>query len=1049
MNIYVPVIGRRAKSCLSMYTLRLVAIIPFLLFVVNSLNAQVSGRVYKDFNANGTWDSTATYLDQGSVGVKVEAFDQNQVLKGSAVTNFLGKYTIPNVSGNLRIEFTVPQFYTDGFITQTGKGSQSSIQFVSAPVLGVDLGVNLAEEYCGTDPSVVVPCYVVGIGDNLTPNDGLATFKYSLSGIDHSKIGMPNTPISMVGSTWGGAYQRESGSFFTAAFMKRHAGFGIGGTGAIYVTKNVGNDAASSTELYLKLSDFGINTGSDPHSAPNYQMDTINANGNPFDAVGKTSLGDLDISSDGKYLFVVNLKERTLHRIFIDSPHKPAGSITAADITSWAIPSGFDEVNKGIGRPFGLCVRQDKVYVGVTCDASISNDSTDLKARIYEFQPDAATPVWKLDIEFPLNYHKGMATGERPESKKWYPWISDWYLPGQPDFMRGLPNPTVDKYVSYPMPLLSDIELDVDGSMVVAFLDRFSHQVRFSGVDAHGSHHGTFGFDPRTGGDILRIGHCDGINWTLENNGTVCGTTTAGKDNNQGAGGGEFYFGDTNDPLGHYETSTGALAFRPGYRDMILASSDPIRSYSAGVIWLGNETGIKERSFEVLEELSHIINNAPVNYGKASSLGDVNIMCDISPLEIGNFVWRDLNGNGIQDAGEPGIPGVILHLVNSDNQIVGRDTTDINGVYAFNHFNVVDTLGVSRPNRLGPQPNTTYSIKVKGQVTITPAPAPAPTPLAKKSGNVATPSNLYSSAVLANTNSIAVSATTTNDGGRVIDDNILGVFNGGTGPNGDLIDSDGFLIGTDGIIVITTGSSGQSNHSFDFAYCPLPKYTGIGQKALCDSLTGQIKTNAKIILSNIQYGQKIGYSIGSTYTGPSHANATNLNNVSSYTIDNLPVSATAVTYIVRIFNGSDTCSRDMKVTINGTVCTSPCKITTSVQANSINVSNNGTSYNPSDDYFSVLIQTSVISAGASGLYEVVINANVDGTGGTVLNVGGTTYGSAVRVGLAKELKANGQPIKLTVRDKNKSACFENLTVQANPFPIECKVICLPMKTKIN
>ena len=110
-------------------------------------------------------------------------------------------------------------------------------------------------------------------------------------------------------------------------------------------------------------------------------------------------------------------------------------------------------------------------------------------------KPKDAVPNWTLDIEIPLNYRKGIATGERPESGKWYPWISDWYLPGQPEFMRGRPNVEVDKFIAYPMPLLSDIEVDADGSMILAFTDRFSHQVRFAGIDAHGNHHGTFGFD--------------------------------------------------------------------------------------------------------------------------------------------------------------------------------------------------------------------------------------------------------------------------------------------------------------------------------------------------------------------------------------------------------------------------------------------------------------------------------------------------------------------------------------------------------------------------
>lgn len=33
---------------------------------------------------------------------------------------------------------------------------------------------------------------------------------------------------------------------------------------------------------------------------------------------------------------------------------------------------------------------------------------------------------------------------------------------------------------------------------------------------------------------------------------------------------------------------------------------------------------------------------------------------------LGDFVWHDLNGNGFQDVGEPGIPGVTIRVWNDD-----------------------------------------------------------------------------------------------------------------------------------------------------------------------------------------------------------------------------------------------------------------------------------------------------------------------------------------------------------------------------------------------
>jgi len=49
-------------------------------------------------------------------------------------------------------------------------------------------------------------------------------------------------------------------------------------------------------------------------------------------------------------------------------------------------------------------------------------------------------------------------------------------------------------------------------------------------------------------------------------------------------------------------------------------------------------------------------------------------------LNVGDFVWNDLNRNGIQDAGEPGIPGVTL-TIKTGSFIHGTAVTDANGAY--------------------------------------------------------------------------------------------------------------------------------------------------------------------------------------------------------------------------------------------------------------------------------------------------------------------------------------------------------------------------------
>jgi cell division septation protein DedD len=53
------------------------------------------------------------------------------------------------------------------------------------------------------------------------------------------------------------------------------------------------------------------------------------------------------------------------------------------------------------------------------------------------------------------------------------------------------------------------------------------------------------------------------------------------------------------------------------------------------------------------------------------------------PVEVGNRVWLDSNRNGLQDAGEPGIKGVTVHLYSSKGEMIGSAITDADGKYHF------------------------------------------------------------------------------------------------------------------------------------------------------------------------------------------------------------------------------------------------------------------------------------------------------------------------------------------------------------------------------
>jgi len=65
---------------------------------------------------------------------------------------------------------------------------------------------------------------------------------------------------------------------------------------------------------------------------------------------------------------------------------------------------------------------------------------------------------------------------------------------------------------------------------------------------------------------------------------------------------------------------------------------------------------------------------------------------------IGDFVWDDLNKDGIQDAGEPGVAGVSVRLFDGIFNSLSGTTTDANGFYFFGSLDAGDyNIGVSLP----------------------------------------------------------------------------------------------------------------------------------------------------------------------------------------------------------------------------------------------------------------------------------------------------------------------------------------------------------------
>ena len=83
-------------------------------------------------------------------------------------------------------------------------------------------------------------------------------------------------------------------------------------------------------------------------------------------------------------------------------------------------------------------------------------------------------------------------------------------------------------------------------------------------------------------------------------------------------------------------------------------------------------------------------NNGTVLAADVSANDDAVVDVPDEPASLGDRAWIDLDGNGVQDAGEPGLPGVTVTLKDATGAVVATTTTDANGNYLFADVNPGD-----------------------------------------------------------------------------------------------------------------------------------------------------------------------------------------------------------------------------------------------------------------------------------------------------------------------------------------------------------------------
>ncbi len=1000
------------------------------ILLVLQLGAQVSGTVFYDFNENGVKDnftiespspvnmaSINVFNESGAGGVTITAYDSNNNVVGSPATSSYvdGTYTIPGVTGVVRVEFT---WVSPGLYPSASGGT--TVQFVNAPSANVDLGVldpsYFAAIYSTTDPvtmdlpNVMYTSETNGDplnGTDVANNTSIFMNPYNIELGEAMETGTDADPVAnpihvanagQTGSVWGIALQRESNTLFSSAFMRRHMGLGPGSdgngthaSGAIYTSDVSSTASFPNASFFFSLDQLGIATqangtyndvpfdktnlviGSNTDRQLSTDPGSPNVDPAAYAQVGRVSLGDIDISDDEEYLWIMNLYDKTIYRVFVDNP--PVAP-SAGDITPFSVTNPGCVGASADYYPWALKYHRGKVYYGVVCseEEGSTSDNSNLTANVYELDPGTGSSI--LVLQFNLDFAKGCAT-EGPCSGTEAFW-SNWNCTS-----------TTDR--EHTSPILADIEFDIDGSMILGFADRMSKMKGYSN-GAPDDDIGSPSTDEShyTNGDIYRayLNPNTGI-FELENNGTAGPNTTAGVGNGYGPGGGEYYWGDMKDGIygsSHEEISLGGLAVLPGMNEVVLAAFDPTDIHSGGLLWLNNTTGDYERGYGATWAED---GDAAIEiYGKAGGFGDIELISDNPPIEIGNLVWTDTDADGIQDADESGISGVIVELL-KDGNVIATAITDANGNYIFSNSSIGTTTASHIYNIGMLEANMEYMLRV-------------PT-------------------------SVAGDALT-----------LVGQGSKNT------IDSDANAAGEISVLAVDIPISGANNHSFDVGYsmaiCDL---TDLGKTnetcndngTMSDGSDDYITFSLNPMGSNLGSGYTVGVNNGGVIspTSGSYGSSTNFQLQTG--------SADGTLYTITITDDADpNCSITTSVQQNS--CSMACDLTDSGVSNE-SCNDNG-STNGNDDYVT-------FSLNPSGTNTTTYSVTADNGGVVSLDGGGSPTGLAYGNSMDFRLQngsADGTLFTITITDDGDPNCIIEASVSQNPCSNCPNPNCLNVQVQI-
>ncbi len=621
------------KSLLMKNQLVVLSIFLFLLGITEHTMAQVSGTVFRDYNGNGVKDNVLPLDEPPIAGVTVKAYNSAGTEVGSTVSGSNGSYSFTGLTLPLRIEFS-------GLLVgdYSSVAGGTSVQFYSSISTSANFGVNYPADYSQSNPDVVVPTFIWGRPTQYPDSAAIRLAPYNQR-IPPSPMPVYTTLAThaQVGSVYGQAYNKQNGDRYFSAYLKRYTGFGpgnagaAGSPGAIYKI-----NAGGTVSVLIDLPAAEVGANPHPNTGTDFLRDPA------WWEIGKMSWGDIDISDDGSQLFAMNLFNRKLYIInttsgAVSSTHTIPG---IAGGPSWTGPTSNNEVDL---RPFAVKYYRGKVYVGVVCTAESDNIVWPADDRInphhqgfvFEFTPGtgfSTTPVLNFQLNGLETTYTYLDNITNFFNYGYLPWKSQakWLSEGG----NWLQLDNAYKAV------IADIEF-LNGDMIVGTRDLrkdlFAAQDGTffpDGITAVPGYYGTDG----SGGRFLKACKSGSI-WVMENNGSCGGVTGYNSTTYYEQDHGHF----TGDPMGALaiytpEQTIVATAQAGNDAGYTLFVSETTKQYSIG---------FGEQANGVYRDLSNPPDFPISLFRKANGLGDVELLADPAPLEIGNRVWMDSDSDGV------------------------------------------------------------------------------------------------------------------------------------------------------------------------------------------------------------------------------------------------------------------------------------------------------------------------------------------------------------------------------------------------------------------